>query len=80
MVENNKFPELNFLIEKTLYHRNKSEEYCDLIIEYLKDMGYLNEELILNIVNEIMHNTCSCKTPKEYMDEIFENLNIDGNF
>lgn len=80
MEEMKEFPELKFLIEKTLFHKNKSEEYADLIVEYLKDMGYIDEELILNIVNEIVHNTCSCKTVTEYLDDIFENLNVDGNF
>jgi hypothetical protein len=81
MIDNkSKFSELRFMIEKTLYHYSKSQEYEDLIVEYLKDLGYINDEIIGNIVHEIIFNTNSCKTPQEYMEEIFENLNFEGNF
>ena len=76
----NKFPELKYLIEKTLHHNDKAREYEDLIIEFLKDLGYINDKYIEDIVHEIIFNTNSCKSPQEYMEEIFESLNVEGNF
>lgn len=80
MTDKKQFPELKHLVEKAIYHRTKSEEYTEHIVEFLKDMGYINDELIMEIVNEIILNTNSPKTSSEYVEEIFENLNVEGNF
>lgn len=79
-MNSHKHVELQELIEKTVYHQEKAYRGTQAIIEYLKSIGYINEELIKNVVNEIITNSKDVRSPEEYMSELFKNLNVEGNF